>query len=58
VYQRTDLPNYDVTRDGKRFVMVKAVKPVAGDAERRVIRVIDGFLDELKRRAPIGGSTR
>jgi serine/threonine-protein kinase len=58
VYQRTDLPNYDVTRDGKRFVMVKAVKPVAGDAERRVIRVIDGFFDELKRRAPVGGSAR
>jgi serine/threonine-protein kinase len=46
-YQQTDLPHYDVTADGQRFVMVK---PTEDDPSHRTIRVIDGWFNELKRR--------
>jgi hypothetical protein len=48
-YVSTDLPHYDVTPDGKRFMMVE---PVQDDVGARTIRVIDRWSDELRRRAP------
>jgi dipeptidyl aminopeptidase/acylaminoacyl peptidase len=47
-YQRSALPNYDVTRDGQRFVMIQ---PVADDTNARAIQVLDGWFDEIKRSA-------
>ncbi len=40
----------DVTRDGKRFVMIK---PIQDDADARTIRVIENWFEELTLRAPI-----
>jgi serine/threonine-protein kinase len=48
-YQRTDLPHYDVTRDGQRFVMIK---PIASELDARTIRLVNGWFGELTRRAP------
>jgi serine/threonine-protein kinase len=48
-YQRTDLPHYDVTRDGQRFVMIK---PIASELEARTIRLVDGWFGEPPRRGP------
>jgi serine/threonine-protein kinase len=44
-YLSTDLPQYDVTPDGQRLVMVK---PIADDLETRTIRVIDGWFDQQR----------
>jgi len=44
-YQRTDLPQYDVTPDGQRFVMVK---PSVDELDARTIRLVEGWFDELK----------
>lgn len=41
---------YDVSPDGKRFLMVKD-KAAASAAARRII-VVENFFEELKRRAP------
>jgi Tol biopolymer transport system component len=42
-------PNYDVTPDGRRFVMVKRLDE---DAELAQINVVLNWADELKRRVP------
>jgi len=49
-YQRTDLPQYDVTPDGQRFVMIK---PIVDELEARTIRIVEGWVDELKGRVPL-----
>lgn len=51
VYVSTPIPNYDVSRDGRRFVMVK--RPLNGAADG-TIRVIGHWLQELRRRLPVG----
>ena len=48
-YQKTDLPHYDVTRDGQRFMMIH---PIASELDARTIRVINGWLGELAQRGP------
>jgi Tol biopolymer transport system component len=47
-FQRSDLPQYDVTLDGQRFVMIR---PIADELEPRTIRDVDGWAHELKGRA-------
>lgn len=46
-YERT--PNYDVTRDGQRFLMVK---PPAGNAAAAQLNVVLNWHEELKRLVP------
>jgi serine/threonine-protein kinase len=48
-YQKSAIPEYDVTHDGQRFVMIK---PAADDLVARSISVLDGWFDELKRSSP------
>ena len=45
------LPNYDVSLDGQRFLMLKAVEP--SDAPTQINVVLNWF-EELKRRVPAG----
>jgi eukaryotic-like serine/threonine-protein kinase len=52
-YQRSDLPQFDVTPDGQRFVMIR---PIADELEARTIRIIEGWVDELKARLPVSRS--
>jgi hypothetical protein len=40
-------PNYDVSRDGQRFLMLK---PAEQDGGVRQIVVVQNWLEELKRR--------
>ena len=49
-YASTPIPHYDVTRDGKKFVMVKQ-----GDEELEppTISVIENWFEELRRRVPV-----
>ena len=44
-----DATNYDVTRDGQRFVMVR---PVADAAHSLQLNVVVNWYEELKRMAP------
>jgi hypothetical protein len=46
-YQQTDLPQYDVTADGQRFVMIK---PIVDELDSRAIRIVDGWVNELEGR--------
>ena len=48
-FASTDLANYDVTRDGQRFVMVQA----SDEAESRTIHLIDHWFDEVRRLVPV-----
>ena len=43
-------PNYDVSPDGQRFLMIKPSE--AGDAAPSQINVVLNWFEELKRRAP------
>jgi hypothetical protein len=43
-------PNYDVSRDGQRFLMVKA--GAAGEAAPTQINVVFNWFEELKRLVP------
>ena len=45
-------PNYDVSRDGQRFLMVKAAEPEEQSATQ--INVVFNWFEELKRRVPPG----
>jgi eukaryotic-like serine/threonine-protein kinase len=45
-------PNYDVSRDGQRFLMVKAAEPEEQSATQ--INVVFNWFEELKRRVPSG----
>jgi hypothetical protein len=45
------VPNYDVSPDGQRFLMIKDIED---DAPARQINVILNFTEELKRRLPAG----
>ena len=49
-YVSTDLPSYDVTRDGKRFLMVR---PSDDEVRTAEISVAENWLTELKRLVPI-----
>ena len=42
------LPNYDVTADGQRFLMIKPVKP--SQARAQTINVVLNWPEELRRR--------
>jgi len=44
---RFNLPNYDISPDGQRFVMIKAVEGSTGQ-----IHVILNWFEELKRLVP------
>jgi dipeptidyl aminopeptidase/acylaminoacyl peptidase len=48
-YEQTALPQYDVSADGQRFVIVK---PAVDDLETRTLRVVDSSLHELTQRKP------
>jgi len=48
-YQHSDLPQYDVAPDAKRFLMIK---PSADDLDARSIRIVDGWTRELEGRVP------
>jgi hypothetical protein len=45
-------PNYDVSPDGQRFLMIKPND--AGDAAPAQINVVLNWFEELKRLAPTG----
>jgi len=45
------LPNYDVSRDGQRFLMLK---PADEDQGARQIVVVQSWFEELKRRMAVG----
>jgi len=45
-------PNYDVSPDGQRFLMVKAVEPEEQSATQ--INIVFNWFEELKRRVPPG----
>jgi len=45
-------PNYDVSPDGQRFLMLKPVD--TGESARTQINVVLNWFEELKRRAPTG----
>jgi hypothetical protein len=47
-FASTDIPNYDVTRDGQRFVMVQA----SDEAEERALQIVDHWFEELVRLVP------
>src|SRR5271157_62385 len=53
-YQPTPLtfPNYDVSADGQRFLMLKPVE--AGEGAPTQINVVLNWFEELKRRVPAG----
>jgi len=44
-------PNYDVSRDGQRFLMLK---PADEDQGARQIVVVQNWFEELKRRMAVG----
>ena len=46
----TDLPNYDVSPDGQRFLMLKPIE--SADAAPTQINVVLNWFEELKRRVP------
>jgi Tol biopolymer transport system component/tRNA A-37 threonylcarbamoyl transferase component Bud32 len=50
----TGTTNYDVTRDGQRFLMVK---PPAHGARAAQLNVVQNWFEELKRLVPRGGSS-
>ncbi len=51
-YGRLDLaPQYDVSPDGQRFVMVKEASD-AGDTPQTPIHVVQNWFEELKRLVP------
>ncbi len=51
-YGRSDVtPQYDVSRDGQRFVMVKAASD-AGERPLTQINVVLNWFEELKRLVP------
>jgi Tol biopolymer transport system component len=45
------IPNYDVTPDGQRFLMLKPIEQAAGPTQ---INVVLNWFEELKRRVPVG----
>jgi len=45
-------PNYDVSRDGQRFLMIKAGGP--GEQGPTQMNVVLNWFEELKRRVPTG----
>jgi serine/threonine-protein kinase len=45
------MPNYDVSRDGQRFLMLKASEQ---EQARTQINVVQNWFEELKRRVPTG----
>jgi serine/threonine protein kinase/Tol biopolymer transport system component len=47
-FASTDLANYDVTRDGQRFVMIQP----SDEAEQRTIQIVDHWFEELTRLVP------
>jgi hypothetical protein len=44
-------PNYDVTPDGQRFLMLKPIEQAAGPTQ---INVVLNWFEELKQKVPIG----
>jgi Tol biopolymer transport system component len=52
-FASTDLANYDVTRDGQRFVMIQP----SDEAEQRTIQIVDHWLEELTRLVPAAAPT-
>jgi serine/threonine-protein kinase len=48
-FEQTALPQYDVTPDGQRFVMVK---PTIDDLATRTLRTVEGLLDGTTRLQP------
>ena len=45
------MPNYDVSPDGQRFLMLK---PTEAEAGPKQINVVLNWFEELKRRVPTG----
>lgn len=45
-FQKTDLPHYDVTSNGQRFLMVA---PSVDDFESRIIRMVDRWFVDVRR---------
>ena len=45
------MPNYDVSRDGQRFLMVKASEQTEAATQ---INIVLNWFEELKRRVPAG----
>ncbi|MBM3819499.1 MAG: serine/threonine-protein kinase [Acidimicrobiia bacterium] len=44
---------FDVTRDGRRFLMIKTPDTTSDTAERPRVVVVQGWFEELKRRVPV-----
>ena len=47
------VPNYDVSLDGQRFLMVKSAAPIGEDAVRTDVIVVSNWFEELKRLVPV-----
>jgi hypothetical protein len=47
------LRTYDVSRDGRKFLMLKDNPTQPGTSASPQIVVVEGWLDELKRRVPV-----
>lgn len=47
----TDIPNYDVSRKGERFLMLRRVED---DIVSQALRIVDNWFEDLKRLAPAG----
>jgi hypothetical protein len=45
-------PNYDVSRDGQRFLMLKSAEQEQGAPTQ--ISIVLNWFEELKRRVPVG----
>ena len=45
------LPEFDISADGKRFVMIKNLQD--GVSKTRELRVIMNWFEELKRKVPV-----
>ena len=50
---RNGARNLDLAPDGKRFVVLSAVKADAGEKGPVHVTVLENFFDELRRRVPV-----
>jgi hypothetical protein len=46
-------PNYDVSPDGQRFLMVKSAEQSSSSSLTQIV-VVQNWFEELKRRVPTG----
>jgi serine/threonine-protein kinase len=52
-YVQGPFPNYDVSPDGQRFLMIKPVEQTSSSSPTQIV-VVQNWFEELKRRVPTG----